>query len=150
VTAGHSERQVNDDILHRGRDTLRAGDILPPYDNKTSHTDGGQARQNQGSPGKPKTANKLPDRDVSHPEQQDSAIPKFDVAEEILADQRKISAVKRKAPGRKIEALSEQQDAKSPGHTIEQPPQILSEQEQIVAEIVARDIQQLCRRSASI
>ncbi len=142
MTAGHGKQQVNDDILHRGRDTLRASDILPPYDN--------QARQNPGSPGKPKTANKLPDRDVSHPEQQDSAIPKFDVAEEILAEQRKIIAVKRKAPGRKIEALSEQQDAKSPGHTIEQPPQILSEQEQIVAEIVARDIQQLCRRNASI
>jgi hypothetical protein len=85
--------------------------------------------------------------------QQDSAIPKFDLAEEILAEQRKSIAVKRKAPGRKIEALPMQPryiGAQSSGHTIEQPSQILSEQEQIVAEIVARDIQQFCRRTVSI
>ena len=81
----------------------------------------------------------------SQPPKDDSAIPKFDLAEEILAEQRKISAVKRKAPGRKIEAISRQQDAESAG--IEQPPHVLSEQEQIVAEIVARDIQALCRRN---
>jgi hypothetical protein len=78
---------------------------------------------------------------------QDNAIPKFDLAEEILAEQRKIIAVKRKSPGRKIEALSTQQDAKSPDHTIEQPPHILSEQEQIITEIVDRDIREFCRRN---
>jgi hypothetical protein len=83
----------------------------------------------------------------SQPHLQDNAIPKFDLAEEILAEQRKIIAVRRKAPGRKIEALSMQQGAQSPGHIIEQLPRILSEQEQIVAEIVDRDIQEFCRRN---
>ena len=154
MTKGHSEQQIKDDILHSRPDTLRAGDIMPPYDKQTRHTDGGQARQNHGSPGKSKTANKSPTKDmptdVSNPEQRDSTIPKFDLAEEILAEQRRIIAVRRKAPGRKIEALSMQQDAQSAGHTIEQPPHILSEQEQIIAEIVARDIQALCRRNTSI
>ncbi|MCX5637657.1 MAG: hypothetical protein NTX52_08200 [Planctomycetota bacterium] len=147
VTTGHGKQQVNDDILHRGPDTLRARDIIPPYDKQTRHTDGGQARQGSDLTEKPKIANKLPARDVPNPEQQDSAIPKFDLAEEILAEQRRIIAVRRKAPGRKTEALSKQEEAESDGFPIEQPPQILSEQEQIIAEIVARDIQRFCRRN---
>lgn len=78
----------------------------------------------------------------NQPAQQDIVIPKFDLAEEILAEQRKISAVKRKSPSRKFEEDSCQQDAES---LLEQPTQILSEQEQIIADIVARDIQQFCR-----
>lgn len=120
-----------------------AGDIMPPYDK--------QARQGRGSPEKSKAANKLPARDmptgVSNAKQEDGTIPKFDLAEEILAEQRRITAVKRKAPGKKNEAVSSQQDAKPSGYTIEQPMHILPEQERIITEIVARDIQQLCRRN---
>jgi hypothetical protein len=69
-------------------------------------------------------------------------IPKFDLAEQILAEQRKISSIKRKGPGRKTEAPSRKQKIQSIGYTTKPPP-LLSEQEQIIADIVARDIESL-------
>ena len=91
-----------------------------------------------------------------------NAIPKFDLAEQILAEQRKITAIRRKAPGKpqrlpaqdgaagkKTKAPDQQPQAQSTGYTIKQPPPTLSEQEQIIAEIVARDIEKLCRCDTS-
>ncbi|MHC4556577.1 MAG: hypothetical protein ACYS80_04655 [Planctomycetota bacterium] len=75
-------------------------------------------------------------------ESQSSEIPKFDLAEQILAEQRKINAIRRKGPGKRTEAPKQQRKVESIGYTI-QPPPILSEQEQIIAEIVARDIKKL-------
>jgi hypothetical protein len=72
-----------------------------------------------------------------------SEIPKFDLAEQILAEQRKINAIRRKGPAKKTEAPTQQRKAESISYTI-QPPSILSEQEQIIAEIVSRDIKKLC------
>ena len=80
---------------------------------------------------------------------QANAIPKFDLAEQILAEQRKITAIRRKAPGKKNKAPDQQPQAQSTGYTIKQPPPILSEQEQIIAEIVARDIEKLYRGDTS-
>jgi hypothetical protein len=101
-------------------------------------------------PEKSNTTSRLPTEDVSNLQQQDVAIPKFDLAEEILAEQRKISGVKRKAPGKKAESPAGRKEAESNGFSIRQSPHILSEEEQIIAEIVARDIQSLCRRTTSI
>jgi len=100
-----------------------------------------------------------------------SEIPKFDLAEQILAEQRKITSVKRKAPGKpqrlpslapavtrvqsqdgaagkKTKAPDQLPQAKSIGYTIKQPL-TLSEQKQIITEIVARDIEKLYRGEAS-
>jgi len=76
-----------------------------------------------------------------------SKIPKFDLAEQILAEQRKITAIRRKAPGQKPKVPDQQTQAKSIGYT--RPPPTLSEQEQIIAEIVARDIEKLYRGDTS-
>ena len=54
---------------------FRAEDIIPPY-NKKAHSISGAV---QGA----------------------NEIPKFDLAEQIMAEQRKITAIKRKAPGKK-------------------------------------------------
>jgi len=100
------------------------------------------------------------------PSHNTSQIPKFDLAEQIMAEQRKITAIRRKAPGKpqrlpslapavtrvqvqdvaadkKTKAPDRQPQAQSTGYTIKPPP-TLSEQEQIIAEIVARDIEKLC------
>ena len=69
-------------------------------------------------------------------------IPTFDLAEQILAEQRKISSIKRKGPSKKIAAPSKQRQVRSIGYTAKAPP-LLSEQEQIIANIVARDIETL-------
>ncbi len=155
-------------------DVLRAQDIVPPY-NKKIH----QKRDCQ----------KMETDDVSAEgadmEQKKSKIPKFDLAEEIMAEQRKITAIRRPAPpktgpvrdpkdlgpkdkgsngagmieaglrraqssrvadpGGKTQAPSPESGAESISFTV-QPPPTLAEQEQIIAEIVARDIEQLCGR----
>ncbi|MFZ0035061.1 MAG: hypothetical protein WAK60_08765 [Sedimentisphaerales bacterium] len=77
--------------------------------------------------------------------QEKGEIPSFDLAEEIMAEQRKITAIRRKAPGQKTEAQRLKPEAQIDDHIIEQPKPLLSEQERIIAEIVARDIKRLCR-----
>jgi hypothetical protein len=71
-------------------------------------------------------------------------IPSFDLADEIMAEQRRITAIKRKAPSQKTEAQRLKPETWIDDHNIEQPKPLLSEQEKIIAEIVARDIERLC------
>ncbi len=147
----------------------------------------------------------------SRPSDGRSEIPKFDLAEQILAEQRKITAIRRKAPGKpqrlpslappllsatpvpaatqRVQAAdkgvtrvqaqdgaagkkteprpsdgrgeppAQEGEAESIGYTInparqktggiKQPPLTLSEQGQIIAEIVARDIEKLRRGDTS-
>jgi hypothetical protein len=68
-------------------------------------------------------------------------IPKFDLAEQILAEQRKLASVKRKGPRKRTKAPATEA-VKPVARTIESPT-IPSEQEQIIAEIVAGDIEEL-------
>jgi len=77
--------------------------------------------------------------------QEKGEIPRFDLAEEIMAEQRKITAIRRKAPGQKNEVQKLKPETQPVDHIIEQPKPALSEQEKIIAEIVARDIEKLCR-----
>jgi len=74
-------------------------------------------------------------------------IPKFDLAEQILAEQRKLSSVKRKGPGKRVKAPTPQA-VKPVARTVEPPP-MSAEQKQIIAEIVTRDIENLVKGNAS-
>jgi len=98
----------------------------------------------------------------SRPSDGRGEIPKFDLAEQIMAEQRKITAIRRKAPGKpqrlpsqdgaagkKNGPPAQEREAESIGYTIQQPPLTLSEQGQIIAEIVARDIEKLRRGDTS-
>ena len=67
-----------------------------------------------------------------------------------MAEQRKISAIKRKGPGKKIEARREGLEARPVGYTIGQLTGAQPYQQQIIAEIVARDIERLCRGNYSV
>jgi len=80
--------------------------------------------------------------------QEKSEIPKFDLAEQIMAEQRKITAIKRKGPGKPKKATKKRHPAESIAHNFEPHP-ILSEQGQIIADIVARDIEKFCKGKAS-
>jgi len=74
-------------------------------------------------------------------------IPKFDLAKEILAEQRKITAMRRKAPGRQgeVESISYAAERSKPAlyQTTAGAFAQTSEQEQIISDIVARDIEEL-------
>ena len=78
--------------------------------------------------------------------QEKSEIPRFDLAEEIMAEQRKNTAIRRKAPDKKVQV--EEPQVESAGYIREQPTPEPSEQ-QVIAEIVARDIEKLCSGDSS-
>jgi len=81
--------------------------------------------------------------------QKQPEIPKFDLAEEIMAEQRKVTAMRRKAPGEKPEAQSRQPHVESVSYAVEQPTPARLEQDRIIAEIVAKDIERLYRGDTS-
>ena len=108
-------------------DILRAGDILPPYRKKTPK---------QPAPQKPGQGGEK------------SEIPRFDLSEDIMAAQRKIIAIRRKAPGSKTQSQYQPIRASIIGHTIERPMSVTPQQEKIIADIVTRDIERLCGSGA--
>ena len=73
-------------------------------------------------------------------------IPKFDLAEQIMAEQRKNASVRRKGPARKVQPPKQSRKVEPISHTIRLQPVSLG-QEQVIAEIVARDIERLCGSS---
>ena len=155
-------------------DVLRAQDIVPPYNKKIHQKRDCRKMETDDVPA-----------EAADVEQKKGKIPKFDLAKEIMAEQRKITAIRRKAPsktgpvrdpkdlgpkdkgsdgagmieaglrraqssrvagpGKRTQAPSPESGAESISYTV-QPPPTLAEQKQIIAEIVARDIEQLCGR----
>jgi len=75
--------------------------------------------------------------------QETGEIPKFDLAEQIMAEHRKNTAIRRKGPGKKAKTPKKPHPAESIARNLKPRP-IASEPGQIIAEIVARDIEKLC------
>jgi len=110
---------------HRGQ-PLRAMDVIPPFD-----------------------------KDAQPPED-GVEVPSYDLAENILAEQRRAAGRRRRGPGQvafepvgpiPVGATGPQTQTSafgSPTHAL--PVQDLLELQHVVAEIVARDIERLCRR----
>jgi len=149
-------------------DVLRAQDIVPPYNQE-------KYREQDFMSTEPCKKKDISSQDVQkqsleettlsffanqakHPEasatepadviRKVNEIPKFDLAEQIMAEQRKITAIRRKAPSRKQKAPDRQPRSESTGYAIE-PPRDLSEKELIIAEIVAKDIEMLYQGDSS-
>ncbi len=80
--------------------------------------------------------------------QETNEIPKFDLAEQIMAEQRKNTAIRRKGPGKMAKPPKKQHPAESITRNFMQR-QVLSGPGQIIAEIVARDIEKLCAGNTS-
>jgi len=135
-----------------------------------SETDTNKQDDTRDFPTEP--AGAAPEASESRPSDGRGEIPRFDLAEQIMAEQRKITAIRRKAPGKpqqlpslgpavarvqaqdgaagkKTEPANQQSRAESIGYTIQPPPLTLSEQGRIIAEIVARDIEKLRRGDTS-
>lgn len=131
-------KQKDADILQCKADILRARDIIP-YKEGTH-----QKTKSQGtSPISIETAKVS--ATTQSTEQGKSEIPRFDLAEKIMAEQRKVTAIRRKAPDKEDETKAKELKLESINYTIKQPTLVSSEQEQIIAEIVARDIRKMCR-----
>jgi len=134
-----------DSNKQRNADVLRAKDIIPPY-NKNIRQELKQSVKEETSKSigdKAKHTETL-SREPEGVEQQQIGIPKFDLANQIMSEQRKTATIKRKGPGKINKATNHRHKVRSTGYSIEPPPK-LSQQKQIIAEIVARDIQTLLR-----
>jgi hypothetical protein len=131
---------VSDTVNNKQDDTnvIRAQDIVPPYDKEKYPEQSSKDTTSSVSINQARLA-----------EAGASEIPKFDLAEQILAEQRKITAIRRKAPDKKAKTPEPQPRIQSTGSAIRQPAPTLSEKELIIAEIVARDIEKLYRGDSS-
>ena len=156
MSKANGDRQSNADVL-------RASDIALPYNKGISQKQNSQKKQTgkteavssqnqQKQPSEKKPSQSVRNKakraqelsvESANNVQQTNEIPQFDLAEQILAEQRKIAAIRRKAPDKRPEIPKQEQQVKSIGLTIKPP--ILLEQEQIIAQIVARDIEKLRR-----
>ncbi len=175
MSKAESNQQIDTDILQCKVDILRARNIISMHENttpKNTATQNSTIETAQSSntataeisahkdtswipvetipaketPPPPKSVTSAHKKEEAETLQEKSEIPSFDLAEEIMAEQRKITAMKRKAPGQKTEAQRLKPETQIDDHIIEQPkPLLLSEQEKIITEIVARDIERLCR-----
>ena len=74
-------------------------------------------------------------------------IPKFDLADQIMAEQRKSVSVRRKGPAKRVRPSKQPRKVEPVSHAIRLQPVSLGP-EHVIAEIVARDIERLCRSSA--
>lgn len=136
MSKDEADKQKKDKIL-------RAKDIIPPYNTKIP--------QEQNRPLKNElTQDTDADTEISdmllssHEElsRQKIEIPQFDLAGQILSEQRKIASIKRQKPSQKNKKAIFRPKTLST-NPIFKPPAMLSQQGKIIAEIVARDIQKL-------
>jgi len=73
-----------------------------------------------------------------------NGVPKFDLAEQIMAEQRKNASVRRKGPARKVQPATQRPEFDPVSHVMMSQP-VSFGQEQVIADIVARDIERLCK-----
>jgi hypothetical protein len=112
---------------------LRATDVMPPFDTRVA--------------GDEETAVRSADSAALIARE----IPKYDLAENILAEQRRVAAGRRRSPGRAAPAQGPASLSPEPAWGDARPacePMSveLAELQRVVTEIVARDIERLCRR----
>jgi hypothetical protein len=159
--------QFDSGAEERKADVLRAQDIIPPL-RAPSHPAPISQEAGKNMPPPPAEVETSPEEQIrpfsipeagleqikkaddvlseaAKAEEQKSEIPRFDLAEDIMAEQRRITAVRRKGPGQKDEAEGQEREAEPAGDAFGQRMPALSGQEQIVADIVSRDIARLCR-----
>lgn len=149
------------------KEVLRAKDIIPPYGDedapgpnvrktkagKRTVTSSRKTRKQRSSEAAERPFDQEPASGAdTHPRNANVRphkieVPRFDLDQDIMAEQRRATATRRKGPGRKIAAASKVAMARSVDYAVEKPAQAASEQARIIAEIVARDIEKLCSRS---
>jgi hypothetical protein len=138
--------------------TLRARDVIPPFDKCVESP---EAESCVGPPVPPPSGNEGGSEGYFTPGVSDVApaslapdaaeIPAYDLAENILAEQRRAAGRRRRGPGRPVETqdLASPPSSRGSGARLSAPDlatQDLLELQRVVAEIVAKDIARLCHR----
>ena len=153
------------------RRVLRAVDVIPPFGKRVPPAEEGQAKAEPPSHRASPTRNPLPaphrpprrNSPAADKEEAGTAahqgeaaevipgdgteVPTYDLAENILAEQRQAAGRRRRAPGRAQEkSVISPKGAEGRAFLPEPASQDLLELQQIVAQIVARDIERLCKK----
>jgi hypothetical protein len=127
-------------------DVLRAGDVVPLYGDKGGSAKKKTKRKKASSSGKTSRARttKVKAKSKESGGGSGGKIPILDLDKQILAKQRKITSVRRKGPGAKAETSAKAAQSVSGEISDVRVVSELAEQDQVIAEIVARDIRRLC------
>jgi hypothetical protein len=160
--AGSTMDETNLNAKPRRTRVLRATDVMPPFDKNSE----GPAGENSAQVERQEHAAAEPDdcgsdvtgvlavavnaaRDTPEDAQSPAGvveIPSYDLAANILAEQRRVASRRRRAPTQADDAPGTAPAAPATRvSVVEFPAQNLVELQQTVAEIVARDIERLCR-----
>jgi hypothetical protein len=144
---------MNVDTKPRRARVLRAADVMPPFDKNVAPAKGAGAAEQGGSvPAEPSKSGGVGLLNETTQEAAPSSggpaeIPTYDLAENVLAEQRRVASRRRRAPGRgENEPVARVGHVRPPGVTADLPSVDLLALQRIVAEIVAKDINRLCRR----
>jgi hypothetical protein len=90
---------------------------------------------------------KMASAEIQAQDSQDMEIPRFDLAEQIMAEHRKLAQNRRKGPGsQRIPIIEEEPKPNRPSQKIAEAP--MSPQQRLIAEIVAKDIHKFYSVSA--
>jgi len=144
----------------RAEKVLRAADVLPPFDEEVPPGNNSDPKASaparpRGKTDKSKRKNRRAGAADSGGQRNavernmpgDSEIPTFDLAESILARQRRVTAGRRKKRSQAASKTDSRQNAVRLTYIDELSAQEQAELQQVVAKIVARDIERLCCRS---
>lgn len=158
--------QVDGNRKSKPARVLRAADVMPPFDadgSKPRESDDGSEgstlpRVQAGQAGSEQESHRVWEpagggatADHAGPPSSGTVdVPMYDLAENILAEHRRLAARRRKAPGQvKAEEVAACVATTSKAHNAALSSSMdLLELQRVVAQIVARDIERLCRRPA--
>jgi len=135
LSTGEKTEHGDGEITQGRNDVLRGSDIIPSASSagKTNQTPADSAKAEKSESG----------------DAVKSDIPQFDLANDIMAEQRKITAVRRKGPGSNKAAAAKEKkpvtiEAAPPAKPAKRPERG-TETDKIIADIVRRDIERLCK-----
>ena len=151
--------EMESNAKDRRASVLRATDVVPPFDRQAPADRAVGAEEpdlasleSKALPDRPARVGQVVSGSTDEDRKPstrgaDVNVPRYDLAETILAEQRRVAAGRRRAPGRSVEEPTlTSGDARSRISIAEPSVQDLTELQRIVTEIVARDIERLCRR----
>ena len=135
MTAQEQKKQVDDDILQCRADILQPENTPEnlPEEDKNEQEVVPVSKESETIP-----IEAVEFVDVANDNENADEIPAFDLAEEIMAKQRQTVATKRKAPGAKTVDVVPLRPTKKQKREI-------SPKDKIIFEIVAKDIEGLCK-----
>jgi hypothetical protein len=178
MDTAENKKQIDRDIRKFKADSLRMEDIIPPFGKGKSKGEGSEKKvrrkddsaqvvteeeraaladtkairiESRGSTPLPVDEAEEPAGDVKGPseeEKREAEIPRFDLGKELMAEQRKVTAGRRRRPGEKAAAEAEKK-AEPVRDTAKERDLEEAEEDRIIAEIVARDIERLYRGGSS-